>query len=200
MLRRWRTLGPALAVLVSVVATAALTRTKSAPDDDRPSLEPPTATAVTSDAPRYRSLPELVDVADVVVRARVVATERGRTFGDPGGASLQSRIVTLRVDAVLAGTAPPQGTLLVEEEGWLADGTPLVVDGAAASTAGDQGIWFLKEVGDPELPAYVVVNAEGRYLVDGDGLRGAEGDDPLIEELAALSAADLTDRIIALAR
>lgn len=41
--------------------------------------------------------------------------------------------------------APDDGALLVEEEGWLADGKPLVVDGAAPSTQGDVGIWFLVE-------------------------------------------------------
>ena len=39
---------------------------------------------------------------------------------------------------------------------------------------------------------------EGRYLVDDDGLVGAEGDDPVAAELAALSVEALTARIAAL--
>ncbi len=63
---------------------------------------------------------------------------------------------------------------------------------------GDDAIWFLDAVGTDELPVYVAVSAQGRYLVvDGD-LVGAAGDDPLIAELASLSADDLADAIAAL--
>ena len=61
-------------------------------------------------------------------------------------------------------------------------------------------MWFLLDVGDADLPIYVVVSAQGRYLVDGDGLTGAAGDDPLVEELTGLSLAELTERIAALHR
>jgi hypothetical protein len=144
--------------------------------------------AVASDAPRHASLDELVGAADLVVRGEVEGTERGRPFGQPGGATIVSRLVTLRVDDVLAGTAPRAGTVLVEEEGWLDDGRALVVDGAGPSAEGDAGIWFLTEVDDPDLPVYTTVGAEGRYLVasadDDDSLVGADNDDPLIAELA----------------
>ena len=144
--------------------------------------------AVASDAPRGGSLDELVAASDLVVRGEVEGTERGRPFGQPGGATIVSRLVTLRVDEVLAGAAPRAGTVLVEEEGWLDDGRALVVDGARPSEAGDAGIWFLTEVDDPDLPVYTTVGAEGRYLVAGDGgdtLVGADGDDPLVADLAA---------------
>ena len=96
----------------------------------------PQPVAVTSDAPRVATLAELVASADVVVRGEVTATERGRLFGEPGAGAVESRLVTLRVDEVLAGEAPPEGPLVVEEEGWLEDGTPIVVDGAPPSTGG----------------------------------------------------------------
>jgi hypothetical protein len=102
------------------------------------------------------------------------------------------------VAEVLAGTPPAGATVQVEEEGWLEDGAPLVVDGAAPSAVGDDGIWFLTEVESGAAPVYVVVNAQGRYLVDGDGLAGADGDDPLIGELSDLTVAELTARIAAL--
>jgi len=193
---RWRLLGPAAAILVAVVAGVTLTR----PDDD----EPPASrapVAVSSDAPRLTSLEELVAASDLVVRAEVAATERGRVFGDPnGGASVESRLLTLEVTDVLAGAGPADDAVLVEEEGWLEDGTPLIVDGAAPSRTGDDGIWFLVRVGDPDVPVHVVVSAQGRYLVDGDGLASASGDDPLIEALAGLSVDELTARIAALQR
>ncbi|HEV7761944.1 MAG TPA: hypothetical protein VGO78_23210 [Acidimicrobiales bacterium] len=192
---RWA--GPLAAV---ALALAAAVVTGQRGGDDGPSSDAGSAgsaelpatgeelVAVSSDAPRHRSLDELVAASDLVVRGEVEGTERGRPFGQPGGATIVSRLVTLRVDEVLAGPAPRAGTVLVEEEGWLDDGRALVVDGARPSEAGDTGIWFLTEVDDPDLPVYTTVGAEGRYLVAGDGddaLVGADGDDPLVAELAA---------------
>jgi hypothetical protein len=154
---------------------------------------------VSSDAPRRTSLAELAAASDVVVRGEVVGTARGRLFGDPGGeATIESRVLTLRIDAVLHGTDPGQVQVLVEEEGWDGDGAPLIVDGADPSTPGDRGIWFLSRVGSGEERRYVVVSAEGRYLVDGPRLRGARGDDPLVAQLEALGTAGLTTAVVAL--
>jgi hypothetical protein len=148
---------------------------------------------VTSDAPRYPSLDELVAAADLVVRGEVASTERGRTFGQPGGSTIVSRLATLRIDEVLAGTAPRADTVLVEEEGWLDDGRALVVDGAGPTRVGDAGFWFLVEVDDPDLPVYTTVGAAGRYLVTADDgrLQGADDDDPLVAEIEAVGADDL---------
>ena len=158
-------------------------------DDERPTTAPtttaePQPVAVTSDAPRVATLAELVASADVVLRGEVTSTERGRLFGEPGAGAVESRLVTLRVAEVLAGAAPPETSIVVEEEGWLEDGTPIVVDGAAPSQVGDDAIWFLDAVGTDDLPVYVAVSAQGRYLVADDDLVGATGDDPLIDELA----------------
>jgi hypothetical protein len=191
---RWRLLGPIVAVLVAVVAGFILTR----PDGGEPSPAPAEPVAVSSDAARVATLEALTASADLVVRAEVVATERGRVFGEPGGGAVESRLVTLSVQDVLAGRDPVSASLLVEEEGWLEDGTPLIVDGATPSATGDDGIWFLDAVGTPDAPIYVVVSAQGRYLVEGDGLVGARGDDPLVDELARLSVAELSARIAAL--
>jgi hypothetical protein len=190
---RWRLVGPVSAVVVALVAGVLLTR-----PDDGEATAAPDPVAVSSDAPRLGSLEELVAASDLVVRAEVVATEPGRVFGEPGGTAVESRLVTLEVGEVLSGTAPRDDTVLVEEEGWLDDGTPLIVDGAAPSRTGDDGIWFLVDVGDPDAPVHVVVSAQGRYLVDGDGLVGAAGDDRLIAALARLSVDELAARIAAL--
>ncbi len=202
---RWAVALPAAAVVAAiVVAFLALGDADHDPDGAGASGTassaslPADAVAVSSDAPAADSLAELVDGADLVVRAEVVATERGRWFGDGGdGARIQSRLVTLRVTDVLAGRAPAAPTLLVEEEGWLEDGAPLVVDGAAPSRVGDEGVWFLVDGGDPELGAYVVVGVQGRYLVAGpDGeLDGAAGGDPLVRRLAALTVEELAKAV-----
>ncbi len=195
---RWQVAGPLLAVAVAAVVAVSLTR-EDGPSDD-PERAAPTPVEVTSDAPRLTSLEDLVAASDVVVLAEVVATQRGRVFGDPGGETIESRVVTLEVSKVLAGRAPSHGRVLVEEEGWLQDGSPLIVDGAAPSAVGDSGIWFLVDVGEPDAPMHVVVSAQGRYLVDGDHLAGAAGDDPLIAELSALTVDELAGRITALRR
>jgi len=191
---------PAALVVVAVVGAFALAR-----DPAEPPPAPTTTTApvpepvaVDSDAPAYASLDELVAASDLIVRGRVTDTERGRWFGDGSErARIQSRLVTLDVEDVLKGEAPDgaTGTLLVEEEGWLEDGSPLVVDGAAPSTKGDEGIWFLVDPGDDTTDALIIVNAQGRYLVDGAHLEGASGADPLVAELSALSEDELAARI-----
>ena len=63
--------------------------------------------AVTSDAPRVGSLEELAASADLVVRGEVVATERGRVFGEPGGDAPSSHGSSpSRSPTCCAGTAP----------------------------------------------------------------------------------------------
>ena len=71
----------------------------------------------------------------------------------------------------------------------------MVVDGAAPSAVGDEGIWFLVDPGDDTTDALIVVNAQGRYLVDGDHLTGAEGGDALVAVLTGGSLDGLADRI-----
>jgi len=199
---RWTVVGPVAAVVVAALAALTI----AAVDDDEPRSAVATTTTaepapieVASDAPRRASLAELASASDVVVRATVVATERGRSFGDPGGAaSIESRFVTLDVTEVLRGSMPAGTTLLVEEEGWSADGAPLIVDGLQPSAVDDDGIWFLVDVGDDDLPTFVVASAQGRYLVHGDALTGAAGDDPLVAELSALGASGLAAAVRAL--
>lgn len=189
-------------MIVAVVA-GGVTLAREGDDGRSPRAVATTAVAadaveVASDAPAYGTLQELVDASDLIVRGRVTAAERGRWFGDPGaGARIQSRLVTLEVDEVLQGA--PRGeaaSLLVEEEGWTEDGRPLVIDGAVPSQRGDEGIWFLVDPGDEDTGAWIVVNAQGRYLRGADDeLIGADGADPLIAELASGSVDELAERI-----
>lgn len=194
MIRRW---GPLVAILVAVaVGLVVWLGDDPAP---RPADHVLAAVHASSDAPRLRTLAELVEASDLIVRARVTGTERGRVFGNPGGsAAIQSRVVHLRVTSVLRGEdAVVDQALLVEEEGWTADGAPLVVDGLAPTRTGDDAVWFLARVGAEEEARYLVVSAEGRYRVHGDRLEGASGDDPLVAELAALGASGLTAAVAA---
>ena len=92
---RLRWAGPlavvALAVGAAVVAGQRGGDSRSA-EDPAPAEEE--LAEVTSDAPRYATLDELVAAADLVVRGEVASTERGRTFGQPGGTTIVSRLVS----------------------------------------------------------------------------------------------------------
>lgn len=190
----WRVVVPVVVVVVALTVTAVVAGRSADDRAGRPDVDPapssttePPAEAVDSDAPRYSTLAELRAAADLVVTGRVIDTTRGRVFGDTAaGTAIRSRVVTVEVTSVVAGTDPGTRSLLVEEEGWLLDGTPLIVDGLAPSAVGDEGIWFLAAGGDPDLGAYVVVNFQGRYLTNGDALRGAAGDDPLVTGLSGM--------------
>jgi hypothetical protein len=198
--RRWQLVGPVAAAAVALAAGLVVAGRDDAgspaPGDRSPAAQAEPV-AVSSDAPRLATLDELVAASDVVVQGRVAETRQGRSFGEPGGRTIVSRLVTLRVDAVLAGAAPAAGAVLVEEEGWLDDGSPLVVDGLRPTEEGDSGIWFLAAGGDPDVPAYVVVGPQGRYLAEGERLAGAAGGDPLVSELASLGPDGLADAVTA---
>jgi hypothetical protein len=138
---------------------------------------------------RYPDLPSLVAASDTVVIARVTATEQGRLIADgpSGGAGIVTRTVRLEVDEVLAGV-DPGAEVVVEEAGWLPDGSPVVVDGVPGSTVGDLGVWFLVRGTDESSPYWAVVNAQGRYLVDPvdeTRLVDVPVEDPLIDDLEA---------------
>ena len=177
---RWALALPVLAVAVALGAALVAGNGDGVgqPDASAPvPTVPVDAVQVTSDSPRYGTLDELIAAADLVVRGEVIATERGRWFGDGAtGPRIQSRLVTLAVHEVLAGSPPDgvgadgTGSLLLEEEGWLEDGSPIVVDGAAPSAVGDAGVWFLVDPGDDTADAWIVVSAQGRRLGEVDDL------------------------------
>jgi hypothetical protein len=139
---------------------------------------------------QFSSLDEMVAASDAIVVGRVTATERGRLIGDPADGGVISRLVTITVTDVLAGVVGT--TLIVEEEGWLTDGTSITVNGVAPSQAGDEGVWFLDLTDDAELPAFLVINSQGRFLVADDGtLRGGDQRDVLVQQLQRHSLTQL---------
>lgn len=201
---RGRGLALGIPVVVAVVVGAFVLagRGPSAPDDHRSQPTDTTPAPVAVDATSsyaFATLEQMIDNSDLVVRGRVVATERGPLVGE-ADASVVSRVVTLQVDDVLGGrlaasTTTDRGTILIEEEGWLPDGRPLIVDGVTPSQVGDDGIWFLQVSPDPDLPSFLVINSQGRYLVDGDGLRGGDQRDALVRELELLSPGALEQQV-----
>lgn len=188
-MRRWAP--PIVALVVAAILAVVLVAgggSEETPVAETTTTTEPAPVRIESDSPAYATLDELLAATDLVVRARVTSTERGRVFGEPGEeTALESRLVALEITETLRGAEPPP-EILVEEEGWLLDGSPLIVDGLVPSATGDDAIWFLVDPSDdPEEPTpFVTTNAQGRYLVVDGELIGADGTDPLVGELMAL--------------
>ena len=184
--RLWRLLPIVPVVAGGVVAAVVLTaRSESATT---------TAMPVAAASPyNFQRLDELVGSSDLVVRGTVVATARGPLVGD-GENGVVARLVTVRVDDVLSGTTTAS-TVLVHEEGWLTDGTPIAVNGLTPSRDGMEAFWFLDALPTVEAPAYLVINHQGRFEVDDDAVRGADTPDGLIESVERLGPDALGDAV-----
>lgn len=197
--RRWWFVLLVLPVLAMIGAVVSTVRS-----GDDPAGAPPDAAAAPTgpggapaapvvvpslDEPRYGELAALVAAADAVVVGEVAGVERGRVLAaGPRGEGIVTRLVRLSVDEVLAGE-DPGAEVVVEEPGWLLDGTEVAVDGAPPSAPGDLGVWFLVRGRSEEFPHLAVVNAQGRYLVDPTDerrFRDVAVRDPLVDRLEAL--------------
>ncbi len=159
----------------------------------------PSAVAVAATSSyQFDSLLDMAATSDAVVRATVVATERGRVVGDPDAGGIVSRIVTLDVSEVFTSSVPgltAGATLLIEEEGWLPSGEVLIVDDLQPSTVDDTGVWFLDAIGDTDSPTFLVINSQGRFL-DLDGqIVGGRIDDPLVDAVEAVDYPELIDTL-----
>ena len=167
--------------IAAVVIGAASWTWAGGPDADDP---PPALRVQATSVYDFSSLEEMSAASDLVVEAEVIAVERGRLVGEPDEGGVISRIVTLSVSDVITGD-PSAGasTVIVEEEGWLPDGTPLIVDDVEPSAVGDHGVWFLDaldDAGGADLPAYLVINSQGRLLERDDRVVGGDQTDPLV--------------------
>jgi hypothetical protein len=173
-------------VFVAIVAVAVGFVIATRDDDRAPAPVDVEATSIY----QFSSLDEMVAASDAIVVGRVSATERGRLVGDPANGGVISRLVTVTVDEVLAGTIG--STIIVEEEGWLTDNTPITVNGVAPSNVGDEGLWFLDLNDDAELPSFLVINSQGRFLFADDGtVRGGDQRDALVRQLQRQSPTQL---------
>lgn len=193
-------MGPGVAVVIAAsVGVATLVGGDKGPDDVRPGDRQPVAVAA-SPAERFATVEALVAASDLVVRGTVVDLSRGRVVGSPGGASIESRIVGVAIDDVLAGPTPPGATVMVEEEGFLADGTPIALNGSRPPEVGDVGVWFLQRLDDPELAAYLITGTQGRFVVGpGGAVEGSDPDDPVVAELAGAGLDVIAERVRAAA-
>ena len=190
---------------VVVLATVGAVAFALAYDSPSHSATPEPVRLTSSARHQFDDLNGLVRASDLVVVGRVIADEDGRLFGNPGGgeddaetSAIRSHVLTLRVEQVLVGadaSVDRDAIVLVEEEHTLADGTPVRVDGMRRGRVGDRGVWFLTAGGDPELPAYAIVNAQGRYLFGGRGVQGGDRSDTFVRAMERLEPRALRDAI-----
>jgi hypothetical protein len=176
-----------IAAVVVVAATWAWNRGDTSADTPEPLRV--RATSVYD----FSSLEEMGAASDLVVEADVVAVERGRLVGEPDEGGVISRIVTLAVADVIHGESTAS-TVIVEEEGWLSDGTPIIVDDVEPSVVGDHGVWFLDALDaldGADSPAYLVINSQGRILERGDRVVGGDQTDPLVRAVQERSFDEL---------
>lgn len=166
---RGRSLLVFLAVVAVAVAGGMLT-------SDQPDREP-RPVAITSTAPRFTTLDDLVAASDEIVLAEATGTGAGRAITDPAnaGSAVKTRFVELNIVEALKG--PPADDIVLEEEAALADGTPVVVDGVTPLQVGQRGVFFLVRSSSTETPYRALVGPQGRYLVDGDELTAASDDE-----------------------
>jgi hypothetical protein len=191
--RRWVPVGVAL-VMAATIAALALSWPRDAGDDGDALDEAGATTTVDPGSPALvpsvdtgdpADLAGLLALSDLVVVGTVDSVERGRLIDGAEGASIESALVTIDVESVASGE-DPGATVVVEEEGWLADGRRIALDGANPTEPGDRGLWFLADTGDPDSDAWVTVGRVGRWIERDGLLSGPQLDIPI--------AIDLQDR------
>lgn len=187
-------------IVIGVVAVGIWAMTRPQPGTaHEPATSTPTVVIRATSEYDFASVGDMVAASDLVVRAHVVETVRGRPVGsagaDPTGAGIVSRVVTLEIDDALVGGAASGAQVMVEEEGWLDDGRSIAVDGAKPTAVGDRGVWFLQSIPDPDLPGFIVVNSQGRYLEERGGLVGANRSDPFVMQVEALGIKGLVAEV-----
>lgn len=207
---RFRFLGLIISAALAAHAGLACTTREKRPHPDG------VATVHAADTYVFSSLPEMVATTDAVIEGTVVNVRPGRLVNEGPGIEddVQFKDVTIQINDVLfangAATAALKGarSLFYEELGWDA-GKPVVVEGVDQSLRGDRGFYFLRfkvYVSPPFQPEmsslyWGLISSQGRYLIQPDNsLVGANEEDPLVQELEALSADEMRQQILQAAR
>lgn len=152
----------------------------------------------------FTDIPTLVASSEAVVEGTVSDVSPGNPTAPPSEGQMHYNNVTLTVDELhyVRGTLVLQpGDEVLFKEMTKESGQSVVVNGLQHSAEGDQGFYFLHLLGaNPStgLLQFNVINSQGRYLAEGSALVGADrepGQDALIDEVEALSPAQLRERI-----
>jgi hypothetical protein len=162
-------LAPALIALSTMVLRWP---TGSVADRAGPDLEP---VDLMSSGPTFDTLDHLLAAADIVVVATVTDAELGRAVTDPDQptSGIRTTLFELRVEEVLAGSAPDR--LILEHETALLDGTPITVDGVGPPVVGERGLYLLLAGSGEGFPHHALVGSQGRApLAEGGQQRAAD--------------------------
>lgn len=184
---RWRSVAPFLVVPFLVVIAVVAAAGWWLRDDGGTE-----AVAITATGPVAGSLDDLVAMSDVVVEARVVDVDDGRSITDPGDptAGIRTQLAELEVVVAHVGDVVAGGSLVVEQESALLDGTPVVVNGLRPLGTGDTGFFFLVSGDGDEFPYHALVGDQGWLPVVADTVR-ARSSDPVAEQWNGLARAEL---------
>ncbi|MEL6982814.1 MAG: hypothetical protein AAFO29_10360 [Actinomycetota bacterium] len=135
---------------------------------------------VVATGPVLTTIEELLAAGDVVVIATVAATEPGRAITDPQDptSGIRTSLFELAVEEVVVGAveAAEAGTIVVEHETALLDGTPITVNGIAPPIVGQRGLYVLVDGSGSAFPHAALVTADSWGTLDGDRLSAPSGD------------------------
>jgi hypothetical protein len=130
-----------------------------------PSLPDPVK--IEASGPVFTTIDELVAASDVIVEGRIVSVDSGRTITDPADPATGFTTALFQLNVTASYHGANTGSLIVEQEAALLDGTPIVVNDLRPHRVGDTGFWFLVRGNDDEFPYVALVNEQARLLVDG---------------------------------
>jgi hypothetical protein len=157
------------------------------------------AIAYSADGFGFAALPEMVATAHTVVLGTVIGERRG-AVDDQDDVRYTQRLLTVRIEKVLAGRAAGQ-SLTISTTGWRQISgqaeTRLRWEDYPRVDVGGRAVFFLFD-GDGD-GRYGFINRQGTYLVEGGALRPWHSHDPLVQRINGLSLAAL-EREIAAAR
>lgn len=156
-------------VMVGLVAVQPIVSAMS--DDTSMVTDKPTHTAVGKEMVVFPDVATMTATSDLVVRATVSQIRRGRTVG-PEDAPITFREVSLDIGSVVyqrPGRAVPS-SVVVEEEGWTAEGLGFTMNGVAWSRTGDTGYFFLHRKSDARDGTYRLAGSHGRALITGSSV------------------------------
>jgi len=116
----------------------------------------------------FERLEDLVAASPVIVLVTVTSVESGRTVGT-GEGEWKTNLATLRVEQVIAGEA--REVIAIEETGT--NGVPYLAEGDRAVLS------LIPYQGRPpreDVPFFVNIGSQGRFLVEDDGTVAPAGD------------------------
>lgn len=148
----------------------------------------------------FSSLKEMVETADIVALGTVISTRPGRWTGEDSGAPIQFHEVHIKPSRILVGETQA-AALVLEEDGYEDDGSPIYLNGSRWAKVEDEVIVFLAR--KRTAPSYGLLNSQARVFVQEDGTLEHNyhagtpygEDDPLVERLASMRRNELLEAI-----